>query len=233
MKKHIYWLLFLITFAVAISSCKKETIDQQLTGKEYFPLKVGSYIIYDVDSINFYDITLTSDTFRYQLKELVDSMYIDDTGTPAYILYRYKRANENSAWKISRVWSAKVNDFRAEKQEENLRFIKLVFPIFKGKSWPGNALLEDSTTIYSKSWQYTYTNVDTTFNFNGTQLDSSLIVSQYDDENLVEKNIEREAYAKNIGLIFKTSWHVSRQNITPNWKPEKGKIVTYRYNSQG
>lgn len=216
---------------IFLGSCKKETLDYKLFGKEYMPLKTGSYIVYTVDSIYFYDVTMTSDTFRYQLMELVDSTITDSYGNVGYVIKRFVRPDANTDWTLKRVWSAWLYNDRAERQEENLRFMKLHFPVILNKSWRGNVYIpQDSVHIYKPDWLYTYKTMDTTLLLNQQSLDSCIVVQQLNDQNQIEKHIEREMYQKGTGLVYKESIHVGRQTIDPlNWKPEKGRIVIYRF----
>ncbi len=212
-------------------SCKKETLDYKLFGKEYFPLRTGNYIIYTVDSIYYYDVTLSSDTFHYQLMERVDTMLTDSYGNNSFVINRYVRKDETQSWQLKRVWSACLFNDRAERQEENLRFMKLTFPVILNKSWRGNIyIVPDSTYNYTPDWQYTYKAIDTTLHLNSIKLDSCILVQQYNDQNQIEKHIEREMYQKGTGLVYKESIQVGRQTIDPlQWKPEKGRIVIYRF----
>lgn len=230
MIKHRIILLICITSLMIISSCKKDSIAVVNNDSTYFPLRLGKYIIYNVDSIYFYDVTNTSDTFKFQIKEEIDSAYIDDTGNEAFYLKRYRRNNTGENWTLIENWSTNVNKERAEKVEENLRFIKMVFPIANNKTWKGNKYLnENNGSIYEPGWDYQYRNIDTTFNFSGVLHDSCVFITQYYDENAIIKDIEREAYSKNTGLIYKESIHVERQDIVfGSWIPEKGTIVILR-----
>jgi hypothetical protein len=199
---------------------------------EYFPLAPGQYRIYDVDSVQFNDVTMTSDTFRYQLMEVVDSTVTMVDGlsesTALYDLKIYKRSDDTQPWQHTHYAQAGISKTRAERSENNLRFIKLAFPVSINKSWHGNAFLSDSTeSIYSPDWLYTYTAVDTTFSHQGALYNRCIVVTQYNNQNLIEKDTEREIYAHGIGLVYKNATHVERQNLAdPNWIPEKGFIVT-------
>lgn len=224
-------LFAFVLLLMAFTSCNKEAIDYELFGPEYYPLKTGNYIIYTVDSIHFYDVTLTSDTFTYELKELVDTLITDWNGNSSYVIKRFIRTDQNQAWQLKRVWSAQVYDDRAERQEENLRFMKLNFPVIRNKSWRGNVYITpDSAHNYAPDWLYTYTNIDTTLILNGEKLDSCIVIEQYNEQNQIEKHIEREMYQIGTGMVFKESVFVGRQTInTQNWIPEKGRIVRYRF----
>jgi hypothetical protein len=72
--------------------------------------------------------------------------------------------------------------------------------------------------------------MDTTLMLNSQKLDSCIVVQQYNEQNQIEKHIEREMYQKGTGLVYKESINVSRQTIDPlNWKPEKGRIIIYKF----
>jgi hypothetical protein len=65
---------------------------------------------------------------------------------------------------------------------------------------------------------------------NGEKLDSCIVIEQYNEQNQIEKHIEREMYQIGTGMVFKESVFVGRQTInTQNWIPEKGRIVRYRF----
>ncbi len=116
--------------------------------KAYFPLQTGKYIIYDVDSIAYSNFFNSTDTFSYQIKEMVDSPYMDASNQTAYAIIRSVRADENSPWILKDIWSANLTDHTAEKVEENLRFIKLDFPVLLNKTWKGNSLINTDSNYH-------------------------------------------------------------------------------------
>ncbi len=218
-------LLFLFLLNV---SCNKDSIlPDGKVQKDYFPLRVGQYAIYDVDSITFNDVTMTSDTVRYQLKELLDTSFIDNSGDTAYRINRMRRNSDADVWETADMWSAALTGNTAEKIEENLRFIKLLFPAEDGKSWNGNAHINTEGTLsYLANWNYVYSDVNTIKYINGSAYDSTVTVTAQDIENLVQKDLEQEIYAARFGLIYKISQHVSKQNVAGSWAhPEKGYII--------
>lgn len=228
-------LLVFAAVALALAGCKKEVVVPVADdGANYFPLEVGKYRVYDVDSIHFNDVTMTSDTTRFQIKEEITAQLQNessfDANTRWYELNVYRRADTGQSWQQTHYATEGVSPVRAERVENNLHFINLVFPVALGKSWSGNAFISDSTeTIYSPDWQYAYANVDTNITFDGNVYTKCIVVTQFNNQNLIEKDIEREIYAYGIGLVYKESTHVERQDIAnPVWTPEKGTIVTRR-----
>lgn len=224
-----------MTFALALSSCKKEIVEPVVDDSpNYFPLEVGKYRVYDVDSIHFNDVTMTSDTTRFQIKEEITTQLNAESSlnneTSWFELNIYRRSDSTQAWQQTHFATEGVSKLRAERVENNLHFINLVFPIALDKTWNGNAFISDSTeTMYNPDWEYTYANIDTTVTHDGNVYSRCVVVTQYNSQNLIEKDIEREIYSYGIGLVYKESTHVERQDIAnPVWTPEKGTIVTRR-----
>ena len=128
--------IILIFMCLLFSSCKKDapsdtTLNQ---GYNYFPGEVGSYIIYEVDSIAYDDKSHAPDTTRYLLKEVFASTFTDNSGRPTLRLERFIKMYNDSIpydslnWTGPRVWYANITSNTVEKVEENIRYIKLVFP---------------------------------------------------------------------------------------------------------
>ncbi len=221
-------LLALSAFVFILSSCKKDPITSASDkSANYFPLQVGRYMIYNVDSIHFNDVTMTSDTTHFQLKEEIGSSFNDSTGGVTYIIKRYRRSSDTLNWYETEEWNATVNKSRAEKTENNLRFVKLIFPIVNDVKWNGNQYIDTSNGLAMyEEWEYKYSEVNTGKIMNGLAFDSTTTVTELDNENLIEKDFEQEVYAKNYGLIYRIQEHVSKQNVTTPWtNPEKGTIV--------
>jgi len=210
------------------ASCKKDSTEPLAIDESYFPLMIGKYIIYDVDSVGYNSFDNSSRISNYQIMEQVDSPFIDNAGNQAFKILRSRRTNADSAWVATDVWSANLTDHTAEKVEENLRFIKLDFPIELNREWYGNAYIQtDSPLQYLSDWQYKYTAVHQPLLINGNSFDSTVTVSQHDDENVIEQTIYTEKYAKHVGLIYKLEEQLSTQ---PGQSPD-GFIITMQINS--
>ncbi|MFI5135815.1 MAG: hypothetical protein ACHQD9_08185 [Chitinophagales bacterium] len=221
-------LLGFISSILFIASCKKDSTEPLAIDESYFPLITGKYIIFDVDSVGYNSFDNTTKTSIYQIMEEVDSPYIDNAGNQAFKIIRSRRANADSAWIATDVWSANLTDHTAEKVEENLRFVKLDFPIELNREWYGNAYIQtDSPLQYLSGWQYKYTAVHQPLLINGNSFDSTVTVSQHDDENVIEQTIYTEKYAKHVGLIYKLEEQLSTQ---PGQSPD-GFIITMQVNS--
>ncbi len=204
-------LLFVcICIVTGIFSCKKEHALATDIGYDYFPVNIGHWISYNVDSVA-YDFKIGyHDSLSYQIKEYFESDFIDNSGRNAKRIERYFRYNDTLNWTIKDVWYANLSTSTAEKVEENARYIKLVFPIREYKTWNGDAYnIGDSPNIgdtYNNNGQdtYRYLNVDMPYTINNMIFDSTVTVIQKEYyEDILKKYYKVEVYAKHVGLIYK------------------------------
>ena len=186
-------------FLAALFSCQKDQVinSSPELGFEYFPTNIGNYIIYDVDSIVINDFTAKTDTFIYQLMEIQESEFKDNENRNSLRIERYKRPDSLSNWKLINICSACRNNKRAEKTENNIKTIKLTFPVRDGLKWNGNAYNNGDV------WNYVYENTFITETINGVKFDSTISVLQKEEFNLIQSQYYLEKYAKHIGLIYK------------------------------
>ena len=206
MKKLIFSLL---TIFVVMLSCKNETEELNLDyGYEYFPIEVNRSVTYQVDTTFYDDFADTVYTVTSQVKEVIvaeDSTDLE--GRPQVRIERYERADANTSWEniIPRVWYAVRSEMEAERIEENLRFLKLIFPVQNDRKWAGNAYIDtnDERWAYLDDWQYTYTEVGVAQTINGQSFDKTATVIQNDYCNLQQRLYGKEIYAEGVGLVYK------------------------------
>jgi hypothetical protein len=178
-----------------------------------------------VDSTGYsnFDLLNPQTTSTYQIKEEIDSPYIDNTGNEAFRIIRSRRKDDNSQWVTTDAWSANLTDHTAEKVEENLRFIKLDFPIVLNREWFGNSYIQtDSNLSYLAGWKYQYTSIHQPLTLNGLSFDSTVTVTEQIDSNAIQRYIFIEKYAKHVGMIYKYEDTLSTQPGQP-WD---GHIIT-------
>ena len=119
--------------------CESERIKADGYDKDlrYYPLDSGNKWEYKYDSIVYDESLGRVDTFAgYLLEELTEELREN-----TYIIQRSWRKAPNDNWVTTDRWTVSLDDNRIIKTEENLPFIKLAFPLTKGKSWNGNILL--------------------------------------------------------------------------------------------
>ena len=205
MKRKIkYVVLFTSLLCLVFFSCKKEKQPAVYLGYDYFPNNVGHYVIYQCDSIIVDPFKTTSpkfDTFRYQIKEVIDSLYQNNQGQWTQRIVRYKRTDTTMPWSSvltpEKVWTGTLLSTMAVRLEDNNNYIKLVFPMKLNEQWNGNAMNTIGT------WNYQYTTLNTPAMINGTTFDSTLTVLQQKDSSFLNYQYYLEQYATGIGLIYK------------------------------
>jgi hypothetical protein len=213
-----------------IASCKREnqnfTVNYQYS---YYPLDSGHYVIYNVDSIQYnYNGVQTNDTIVYQEMQIIGDTFYDNQNRVNYYVDNYRRSDSTQSWSFDRRWYAYRSTSPPNLQlvEDDLRFIKLVFPPTANESWNGNIYIPpgninvpgDQYTVFD-NWNYLYENTDTTFNINNLTLNNSIIVSEVNSANLISETIRTEAYAPNVGLIYQ-QWDAltaGTGSIVTNW----------------
>jgi hypothetical protein len=102
--------------------------------------------------------------------------------------------------------------------QDGAQYVKLMFPIKEGFTWPGNQFAQVQDTLYSylKNWDYTYQRYHLSY-FNGlVNFDNTVTVLE-NDENVNYQNVDsivagyktyaKEVYAYNVGMIYKEWTH--------------------------
>lgn len=208
------FLLF-TSVVFVLYGCKKDSAVPTDAGYNYFPDQIGHYCIYDVDSTFYDDFNNDTVYYRYQVKELIESYFTDNEGRQAMRVERYKRLYNDTIpydslpWTISRVWAFVRTNSTAEKVEDNERFIRLAFVPRVGKTWDGNAFNTNG------EWDYEYKEVDEPYSINSMHFDSTLLVQQLLDTNLLYYHSYKERYARNVGLIEKNVINVEDDALFP------------------
>jgi hypothetical protein len=195
-----------IIICYSCSKKEEETVLPDL-GHDYAGLEVGKFVVYDVDSFFYDDFDNSIDTSYYQIKEVVDSEFEDLEGEPAYKIIRYRKEIDSTNWVLIDVWNSKLTQTNFQKSEENVKFIKLIFPVGDGKTWNGNSMNSIG------EMEYEYTAVDQSETIGGIGLSSVLTVIQLDNVNLVEEYYHEEKFARGIGLVYKKQVDISKKEF--------------------
>lgn len=233
--------LLLITVSVVLfSSCTKDNEELQTTPvSDYYPLQVGKYVTYQLDSLRYINFGTKDTTISYQVKHVVDGQTTDALGRPAYRIIRYIRKDATKPWNPDNTFMAVPTDFAIEFIENNLRYLKLKAPIRNGFSWKGNSYIDayslNSDLKYLADWDYTYDSVDNKITLGAISLDSTLKVAQRDEvigapgvpTAYSEINIGIEKYAKHIGLVYRKFLHSEYQ--PPTTPGGNGKYSDFSY----
>lgn len=207
-----------------LMACTEKTIspDDNRLGLEYYPLEIGQYRIYDVDEI-LYSIS-SFDTLQYQLRESVVDAFENAEGTTTYTIHRQKRDDEQAAWQLDSVWTARKTSTLAISVENNVSLIKMVFPIENDLSWDSNKFNQSG----EKRFTYDLNVADTTL---ADQKHEGLVkvVQSEIEENIVNRDERYEIFAPNVGLIIK---HGIRLSFCTVDCPAQKTIVAGRFIQQ-
>jgi hypothetical protein len=171
----------------------------------YFPLVKGSWTVYDVDSIAHLendDATNQPDTsiaiYHFKIKEVIDSSFIDGSGNISFLIARYRQSYDSLPFAFQSEWVATLTSNSAQRVEDNVRYIKLAFPISPSSHpWNGNAYNN------FQEEEYSYTDIHVPATINNLSFDSTVTVLQLDDSNVLHRIFKQEKYANHVGMIFK------------------------------
>jgi hypothetical protein len=188
----------------------------------YFGLIPGRYVLYEVQEM-FHDAVLSPahDTTRYQLKTLIGPEFIDNEGRKAREFRRFKRSDSSQDWVETDLWTAIIENYKAELVEENQRIVKLVFAPTSDKTWNPNAFNTQEELNYS------YTDIHIPKTFNGFSFDSTITVFQEEFTSMIDFKKKHETYATNIGLVSKTYKNLTIANFD-SLNVKKGTEIHYK-----
>lgn len=207
--KFFFFSLFSLTLGFYLG-CKKETVVVPTVSYNYFPVTIGSWKEYRVDSVYHSETDNNNDdsvySYQFYIREVIDSSYLDNAGRVTEIIKRYRRIDSLSDWKISSVWTQRLTTINAYRNEDNVNFHKLSFPISSSIIWNSN----DANTYEEENNYYEYFHEPGIFN--NLEFDSTLSVIQVDENNFVARQFGNEIYAAGIGLIFKQRDELGKRN---------------------
>ncbi len=230
---HIPPALAILIFIGLCLSCSKretETPDQNLALQQqaYFPLSIGQYADYQVDSV-VYDFqsggSVRRDSSTVLVREILTDTLRDQTGQLLYKVERYERQGPNQAWSLAHIGTAGRTLDQAFKTEQNLRYLKMIFPMNRRSEWDGNLWIDKDREIEIagerirpfSNWYYEVDSIDIRRVVGKFTFDSTLVITEADDNNVIERRFSRALYAKNVGLIERTQIILDSQycNQTP------------------
>ncbi len=225
-----YYLFMLLVCVVGFLACNKQTIQPPANdlGWDFQPVNKGHYIIYDVDSIIFDDFKKSIDTFRTELKDEIGETFLDDQGRTSYYVQRSVRKNATDPWVINHSFYITKDSFKLEWNENNLRFIKMVYPVKLNKKWKGNQYIATQsapTFRWLDGWDYQYTDVLVNFNTGSASYPKCHIINQADflegdadkPDAFSAKTYSQEVFSQNVGLVYRevTRWEYQPSSANP------------------
>ncbi|MFV0606119.1 MAG: hypothetical protein ACK5NK_09785 [Niabella sp.] len=220
--KYYHFILIAIV-SLSLTACEQTTEDFVTeTYESYYPLQVGKYITYRLDSLVFVQSGSVPETHRYMVKHTISAEITDASGRKAFLVNKLiNNENGSGPWLENGNYTVTPLADQVEVNEDNLRVIKLHNPFKLGFGWKGNAYLPTSPyrPAYDmdagsemNTWTFSYSNNNDT-TVNGHQYQNVWTVLQNEfvlnlpptpgvkAYGLME--VGKEQYSKNIGLVFK------------------------------
>lgn len=189
-----------------LAGCKKDPVDPVPLGYEFYPLRVGHWVEYEVDSMWRDDVLNVHDSVSYRLLERVYETYTDAEGRTAYRIRRYV-ADGSGEWQVRDVWTSYMDERYAEKTEENKRRLKLSFPVREARTWDVNVYNSD------EKLEVAYRELDEPWASDSLSFEKSVMVRNVLPANSVIRRDYEEYYVREVGMVQKR-WEESNSQTT-------------------
>ncbi len=217
-----YWVVFTMIFLACGERQISDIAPIDTSQYAYFPLKIGKFVVYQVDSI-VYDFdaggNTVQDSSRTFSKEIVADTLRDSSGELQYIIERYEQTDLSQPWVFKNAITSSQTATQSIRTEDNWRFLKLVFPMDRRSEWDGNIWIDESREIEIAgermrpftNWAYKVDSIDVQAIVGQFSFDSTLLVTEADDTNVIERRLSRVRYAKHIGVVWREQWILDSQ----------------------
>ena len=211
-------------------------------GYEYFPLKVGKYKIYQVDSIVYDTLSggksVKVDSIRLFQKEIITDTFVNKIGETVFRIERFERRKMTDPWVIKDVLSCERNATQATRNDQGLRLLKMPFPLRKRQNWKSTIYIDEGVQVkvggqyveIFKNWASSTTALNTPETINGKQYGKVITIKHADDENKLELRKVTEKYVRDTGLVFNEMLILDTQstNNGETWRKKAQRGFIYR-----
>ena len=169
-------------------------------------MNVGSEWVFQIDSTFHEPFSGDSSHSTFQRKNSINRSLIDPAGRLVYEIEQSQRANSTLDWSYQKTFFAFKDRFMAERNEDNIKLVPLVFPIKQNKVWDGNQLNNKG------SQAYVYKDEGFARSINGQLYEETLKVRQLEDSTFFDQYRDIEYYGKHVGLIYKEHINFTTKN---------------------
>lgn len=214
--KPSFFLSFIgLTLALFLGTACEESVVEPPTdlGYGYFPMAVGDVAYYEMDSIVLRKQVggVLFDSIRLEVEERLTDTLRDAAGELWYRGERYDRRMGSEEWRFRQSFLLRRDEQRAYRQEDNLEFVKLTFPLSDNGRWDGHVAFDEERIIEVAGepikvflgWDYRYLAVGEPGSAGGLNYDEVVEVEGADYETLLNRRLALETYANGIGLIYR------------------------------
>lgn len=162
---------------------------------------------------------------------VIDTMRDDHNNKIYQINVEVRKQADTSAFKLARVVFVSDTNNMIQYVENNLRFIKLEFPIVNSMSWLGNSLIDlaDANNTYLQNWVYKYSDYQQPYNNGLLKFDNTVTVMQTDQmqgDTINQRSLPayqtfaKEVYAYNVGLVYREMTHWNYNPVFSTTPPD-------------
>jgi hypothetical protein len=196
---HIYSLKikslgYVIAGAILTISCQKDSVEN-VDAYDYFPLSVGSYIVYDVHEETYSSAQANPVIKNTQERDEVEEASTDENGISTYILSRSTRNNATESWQKVKEYTIQRYPDKLLTNIDNQVFFSMVFPVDSKVTWNGN------TYNNRDAEDYYYEDIHSAAEINGKAFPQTLKVVERNDTSIINRYFGVKQYALGVGLI--------------------------------
>lgn len=222
---------YILIISLFVFACKKETETIELNyDYQLLPLEIGRYIEYKGDSIEYnYFFSQVKRSRSFYLKESIKDTSRDNLNRLRYEISVQMRFDTSQPWGIEKIHYIVPTKKSVERVEDNLRYIKLIFPNKINDEWNPNiyitqkipyiSQLDSSLNIINTKSILVAKDIQYTNSFRS--FDSTSTIVNLMDSTAINYFKLTERYAKNIGLVYFERWNVIAKdpgaNLTLPW----------------
>jgi hypothetical protein len=204
-----------------LQACQRNIVPAENIGlgRDYFPVVKGQWIEYAVDSIIYNDFNKTTDTFKMEFQDRISDSFYDAQNRLSWRVDRSVRQDSNFAWTELFTYYITPTSSYTEVIEQNLRFIKMVFPVKYNTRWYGNLYIPSDFNPdfqWYRDWDYRYDSIGSPYQNNWMLFPQTVLINQVErnEGNAADTNaysartFSSERYARGVGLVYKelTRW---------------------------
>jgi hypothetical protein len=207
----------IVILVIGIGACNKKTSNNQLyLGTDYYPIETGKYITYMVDSTLFDDFTGLTTYKKSYIKDVIDTPFYDLENRKSFFVKRYIKANSADTFTFKQLYYITQTNGKLEYVIDNLRFVKMVYPVSYNGSWEGNQYIINGSSsdplYWLGQWNYQYAAYGKAWNNDSLGFNNTITVNQISeaigDTLSTNKNYgiftySQEKYAKGVGMVYK------------------------------
>jgi len=189
----IPWTVILLFFW--ISACQ-ESSTTPIDSYRYFPLELGSFIVYDVKQDVFAAGNSEPVTSAWQEKDQIESSTSNVDNVTDFIVSKYRRNSETDYWQKFDEYSIKSSPDKILTTIDNQTVFSFTFPVESYVKWNGNTY--NSLDVENCH----YENIDESVSFSGHLFENTVKVVERMDSSVINKHVGVKQYALGVGLVF-------------------------------